>query len=136
MNKSIMSIATLLSLALTGCAPAMTRDGGADPETTCGDRAVTVYQSTGFLAVYPEYIDVCAGYRVTITAVPRVADGNVRTQPEEGNPGMDGWLGVEGRPGGAVVIGVPADATAGVYKYGIIVDGVGMLDPRIRVVRR
>lgn len=130
---AMASVTSVLSLGFAGCATT-TKDTGVDPELTCGDRTVTVFQSTGFLAVYPEYIDVCAGQNVEINAVPR--GRSLTTSPAEDNPGMDGWLSAGAEGGGSVVITVPRDATAGVYKYGITVNGVGMLDPRLRVIRR
>jgi hypothetical protein len=131
-----MFVVTLLSLTLAGCALDMTRDPGADPEITCGDRNVTVFQTRGSLSVYPEYIDVCRGQSITISAIPRVDGADVRTAPaERGNPEGDGWLGREGRADGSVLIEIPGDAPLGVYKYSITVDGVGTLDPRARVVR-
>ena len=136
-NTSVMlamaSVTSLLSLGFAGCATT-TKDTGVDPELTCGDRTVTVFQSIGFLAVYPEYIDVCAGQSININAVPR--GRGLRTSPAEGNPGMDGWLSAGAEGGGSVVITVPGDATPGVYKYAIAVNEVGMLDPRLRVIRR
>ena len=129
---AMASITSLLSLGFAGCATP--KDPGVDPELTCGSRAVTVFQSIGFLAVYPEYIDVCAGQSITIDAVPR--GRSLRTLPAEGNPGLDGWLSGGAEGGRSVVLTVPEDATAGVYKYGIAVGDVGMLDPRIRVIRR
>jgi len=134
--KNILTCALIaLSLATVGCAPTMTRTAEVDPELTCGDRTVTVFQTTGFLAVYPEYIDVCTGESITINAVPKVAAGDLRTAPDEGNPGRDDWLRSEGKSEGSVVINVPEDAALGVYKYSITVDGVGTLDPHARVVR-
>lgn len=138
MNNFAKIPAVVLGGMLAACAQApMTPAGGdTDPEFACRDRTVTVFQSTGFLAVYPEYIDVCSGYDILVKPVPPVRTGNVRTAP--GGRGEPGWLG--GVPGdkagaGGAVIRVPPGTSPGVYKYSITVDGVGTLDPRARVVR-
>lgn len=135
MRRKIFLAITCLSLGLMGCATGSTRTPEVDPELVCADRTVTVFQSTGFLAVYPEYIHVCAGRSITVKAVPR-APGTVRTIPERGNPAADDWLSAEGEKGGTAVIRIPESATEGVYKYNITVEGVGTLDPRVSVVRR
>jgi len=135
MRKIVLSAATSLSLTLLGCATGTAPHADVDPELVCGDRTVTVFQSTGFLAVYPEYIHICDGRSFTIKSVPRAA-GTVQTSPVRGNPGADSWLGGTAEKGGNVVIMVPEDTTEGVYKYNITVEGVGTLDPRVSVVRR
>ena len=134
MKRIVLVAATSLSLTLSGCATG-TGYADVDPELSCGDRTVTVFQSTGFLAVYPEYIHVCEGQSLTIKAVPRAA-GTVQTSPARGNPAADSWLSGRAERGGTVVIRVPEGATEGVYKYNITVEGVGTLDPRVSVVRR
>jgi hypothetical protein len=96
---------------------------------------VSVFQSTGFLAVYPEYMHVCVGQSITVKAVPQ-AVGTVQISPVRGNPAEDSWLSGTSERGGTVVISVPEGATEGVYKYNITVEGVGTLDPRVSVVRR
>lgn len=135
MRRTIFLAATCLSLGLAGCATGSTRTTEVDPELVCADRTVTIFQSTGFLAVYPEYIHVCAGRALTVKAVPQ-STGAVQTAPERGNPAADNWLSARGERGGAAVIRIPEDATEGVYKYNITVEGVGTLDPRVSVVRR
>jgi hypothetical protein len=134
MKNSVLYMPTVLFVLLAGCASTMSGEADVDPELTCGDRTVTVYQARGFLAVYPEYIDVCSGETITIRAVPHVAEGAVRTAPGGKNPGRDAWLQSEGNAMEAT-LSVPTDAALGVYKYAITVDGVGTLDPRARVVR-
>jgi hypothetical protein len=136
MKNSVVYVPIVLFTSLAGCA-ATAPDAGADPELTCGGRTVTVYQARGFLAVYPEYIDVCRGQTITIRAVPRVVGGSIRTAPDGSrrkNPDEDSWLRSEGNAAQATM-SVPADAGLGVYEYAITVDGVGTLDPRARVVR-
>ena len=133
MRHSILCLASVVFALSAGCATT-TPSAGDDPEMSCRDRTVTVYQSTGFLAVYPEYIDVCRGQSITVRTLPRLDTGGVRTAPDDKNPGDDSWLRIEGREG-TVVMKVPENAALGVYKYSITVDGVGMLDPRARVVR-
>lgn len=137
MNKSTIVLLSAIACALAGCAqttPA-THIAEEDPELTCGNRTVTVFQATGFLAVYPEYIDVCTGYNITINVVPPVADGGFSTAPESGNPGEDSWLDSTAKRGGSAIISVPPGIPTGVYKYSITVEGVGTLDPRARVVK-
>ena len=134
MKNSTKCLAGMSLAFLAGCASTMNPSVSDDPEMTCGDRTVTVYQATGFLAVYPEYIDVCRGQSITVRTVPGLATGNVRTAPGEKNPDDDSWLRNEGRDGTVIMV-VPGNAGLGVYKYSITVDGVGTLDPRARVVR-
>lgn len=126
---------TCLSSSLLGCATGSPRPVDEDPELECTDRSVTVFQSPGFLAVYPEYIHVCAGLTFTVKAVPR-ASGTIRTSPGRGNPAADSWLSGAADRGGDVVIIVPEATPEGVYKYNVTVEGVGTLDPRVSVVRR
>jgi hypothetical protein len=135
MRRTTFLAVTCLSSSLMGCAIGSTRTAEVDPEMVCADRTVTVFQSTGFLAVYPEYIHVCPGRSITVKAVPP-APGTVRTIPERGNPVADDWLNAESERGEGAVMRVPESAAEGVYKYNIAVEGIGTLDPRVSVVRR
>lgn len=135
MRKITLMAGACLSLSMWGCVTGSPRPVDDDPELACADRAVTVFQSPGFLAVYPEYIHVCAGRSFAVKAVPRAA-GAIRTSPERGNPAADGWLSGTAESGGEVVITIPESTPEGVYKYNVTVDGVGTLDPRVSVVRR
>jgi hypothetical protein len=129
------SVRLLVTLALLmgGCAV----DKDVDPELTCRDRVVTVNHARGFLAAHPEYIVVCPGQSILINLVPPVERGSARTTPAEEHVDSAPWLNSEnGEDRRNVVVQIPTDVEPGEYKYNITIDGVGTLDPRVRVPRR
>ena len=132
--KSVSSIVITAVLA-GGCISPGYTGNGEDPELTCRDRQVTVRQAPGFLAAFPEYIDVCRGQTVTISIDPPVEAGSARTEPASGNPDEAAWLQKANRDRGSIVIEISETAALGIYKYSITVDGVGTLDPRFRITR-
>lgn len=110
------------------------------PECPAGD-TVRVTSKRGELAARPECITVARGSSFTLQLRDRPAAGMARTRPDsETNPGA-GWLQRANEEGRDIVISVPAGAPAAdlcddtgcYYKYEIEVDGVGVLDPRVRV---
>jgi hypothetical protein len=121
--------AVVAATILAACA---VREPPGDPELACRDRLVTVNHAAGYLAAHPEHLEVCAGRTVVINVVPRVETGRARTAPaDELQPG---WLTAR-NSGGRIAIVVPEDAAYGTYKYNIVIDGVGTLDPRLTVSR-
>jgi hypothetical protein len=127
-----------IALLMSGCAMNGHTNGDVDPELTCGDRTVTVNHARGFLAAHPEYIVVCQGQRILINLVPPVERGSARTTPAEEHAIGSPWLSGENREDRRkIVIQIPAGTVEpGEYKYNITIDGVGTLDPRVRVSRR
>lgn len=121
-----------LAATLAACAA---REMPGDPELVCRDRLVTVNHAAGYLAAHPEHLEVCAGNAVIVNIAPPVASGGARTVPAgERRPE---WLGRSNtRERGRIEIRVPESAEYGTYKYAIVIDGVGSLDPRLTVSRR
>ncbi len=130
MKKRTQCAAAALAAVLAACAGRPIPDG---PEPLCADRLVTVTHAPGYLAAHPEHVDVCAGRTVVIELAPAVAPGAARTAPARGQPE---WLGARNASRGRIEIRVPEDAAYGTYKYEIVVEGVGRLDPRLTVSRR
>lgn len=128
MNKS--GKAAIAVCILSGCAVDGDRNGGSVPHARCGAPPITVVHARGYLALNPETVDPCRGDRLTINLAPPVAPGSARTAPAEGGPQ---WLRRENKTRGTIYIDVPKDTKPGVYKYSITIDGVGMLDPRVRI---
>lgn len=123
-----------VSLGLVGC---VTNGKDVDPELKCRDRLVTVNHAAGFLTAHPEYIEMCAGQRLTINVAPPVDKGAARTAPAKSNPDAT-WL--DSRKGAEededkIVIDIPEGTKYDEYKYSITIDGVGTLDPRVRITQ-
>jgi hypothetical protein len=133
---SNIRLAIIAALLINGCAIDSIK-GEVDPELTCRDRMVTVNHARGFLTAHPEYILVCKGQRILIDLTPPVERGSARTTPANDEAGSR-WLASENREDhGRIVIQVPSDdVEPGEFKYNITIDGVGTLDPRVRVTPR
>jgi hypothetical protein len=136
MNNSRLLVT--IALLMSGCAMDGHTNGDVDPELTCRDRVVTVNHARGFLTAHPEYIVVCEGQKILINLVPPVEQGSARTTPAEEHVDSAPWLNSEnGEDRRKVVVQIPAENVESVvYKYNITIDGVGTLDPRVRVSRR
>jgi len=131
MQTRIPCASLAVAAALSACAA---HELPGDPELVCRDRIVTVNHAAGYLAAHPEHVDVCAGRDVFIELMPPVAETAARTEPaDERQPD---WLRGRHRERGRIAISVPADAAYGTYKYNVVIDGVGTLDPRLTVSRR
>lgn len=130
MKKRTQCAGAALAALLAACAA---RPKPGEPEPLCADRLVTVTHAPGYLAAYPEHVDVCAGRTVVIELEPAVEPGAARTTPA---PGLPEWLGARNARGDRIEIRVPEDAAYATYKYEIVVEGVGRLDPRLTVSRR
>jgi hypothetical protein len=132
--KNIAKMVTIAILT-SGCAANGYVSGADDPELVCQDRQVTVNHAPAFLVAYPEYLVVCPGQQIVVNIVPAVPSGSAATAPAEKNPGLSGWLQSENREGGRIVLQIPEGTVAGEYKYSITIEGVGTLDPRVRISR-
>ena len=112
-----------------------------DSDAACHDRIVTLnYIANATINVYPPHIDVCAGRTITIHIVPRAdpATNPVRSSSVEGNPSPVGWLNKTSVDGASIdlVVPGPEDVTIpSTYKYSLSIQGVGTIDPTIRIVR-
>lgn len=116
---------------LVGCT---TREALIDFDVACRPRTVVVNHAADRIQVDDGYIDVCSGYRVTILVVPPVPAGAARSRSSSGNPPGSEWLTRESTTGGRIEIDVPNGTALRTYKYALIIDGVGSLDPYIRVI--
>lgn len=133
MNNIGKVLMITVSLGLVGC---VTNGKDVDPELKCRDRLVTVNHAAGYLSAHPEYIDMCAGQRITINVAPPVDQGAARTAPAgKGNPEDANWLSSRNGNENRIVIDIPNGTAYGTYKYSITIDGVGTLDPRVRVTQ-
>lgn len=122
-----------VSLGFVGCA---TNGKHVDPELICRDRRVTVNHAAGFLVAHPEYIEMCSGQSFTIHVVPPVDEGKARTTPGKGTPDDANWLNSNNeKERNKIVIDIPKGTPYDEYKYSITIDGVGTLDPRVRVTQ-
>lgn len=93
----------------------------------CVDRHVTVNYASGVFIVNPNDVEVCQGKMVFIKLVPPPDNGKAKTtHPNEG------WLN-KSNSGDTITIDT-APAEKGDYKYSITIEGVGTLDPGVRVV--
>jgi hypothetical protein len=133
MNKIFIMLT--MGLIASGCAGKDPINGDSDPEIKCQDRNVTVLHARGFLTAHPEYIVVCPGQRILIKVVPPVDPGQARTMAGGENQEAR-WLNSTNKQDRhRTIIQIPdaKDVEEGEYKYSITIDGVGTLDPRVRV---
>lgn len=126
--------AGLLSLLAAGCCTLN------EPGAPCRSDSATIMAAPGQLHIKPECLTVAAGESLTLRL--RVADSvrAVSTRPGAGFA-FASWLSGSAERGGAIVLTAPSEKNTGdactdrecEYKFEILVDGVGMLDPRVRV---
>jgi hypothetical protein len=128
MKKRTQCAAAALAALLAACT---TRPPGG-PEPVCADRVVTVTYAPGYLAAHPEHLEVCGGNSVVFKFAPRIEPGTARTQPARGQPD---WLRSREQKRGEIMIVVPENTPYDTFKYEIVVDGIGKLDPRLTVSR-
>ncbi len=101
------------------------------------DVSVTVKHSKTGLRVTKELKEVRAGGTFTIKTSPRK---NTNKAHSKQAPGTPRWLTGHCNKTGEICCTVPKTALTTrqkekIYKYSITVDGVGTLDPRVRVIR-
>ena len=101
------------------------------------DVSVTVNHKASVLKVTPELRNVRLGGTVTIKTVPAKGKNKAHTKQEPGTPR---WLTGYCNRKGEIVLPVPENALGPrqkekTYKYSVMVDGVGMIDPRVKVIR-
>jgi hypothetical protein len=134
MTRTMIALALMALMA--GCA-SLDRS-----PTACKDRTVVLNYARGSIGINPNdyVIDMCPGYSVRVKLVgPGVKTGGARTKEKlENNPHPARWLNRTNVDGDFILIEVPE---AGVqpneaYSYNIYVDGIGMLDPVIRIIQQ
>ncbi len=139
MNKASIIPLSVVLTTIAGCASGLgpRPDAAVDAEIVCRDRTVRLRHVAGFLAANPEYIEICREQVLTVQIVPPAGMGRARTAGGMGSSGAAAaWLNQSGNTAGnRILITVPEMAALDEYKYSITVDGVGTLDPRLRVVR-
>ncbi len=99
--------------------------------------SVTVNHKASILKVTPELRNVRFGGTVTIKTVPAKGKDKAHTKQAPGTPR---WLTGHCNRKGEIVLPVPENALGPrqkekTYKYSVTVDGVGTIDPRVRVIR-
>ncbi len=127
MNNKAKMLAVGSVALLAGCAQMAGRD--------CND-TVTVNYRAASLRASPELAEVCPGGTLTVRLRPPAAAGAARTAPGSANPNAN-WLSGRAAKGDRIEL-VPDENEVEVgetYKYNITIDGIGTLDPRVRVIR-
>jgi hypothetical protein len=128
MSKQVTILAMGLVALLAGCA----QMAGSE----CND-TVTVDYKEAFLHARPPVASVCRGGTLTVVFHPigNEKDKAVHTAPGPQN-GNASWLSGRSTKGDQIVLHIDEKAQVGqIYKYSITVDGIGMLDPRVRVMK-
>ncbi len=129
-NVSMLSLCGIL----LGCATTVETEDF-DPALTCKDRVITIHHARGYLSLSQEYIEMCRNQSLKINVVPRVPNDAARATASKKNPDAR-WLNGSSGNGRFIEVRVPSDATVGeTYKFDLTIDDIGMLDPRVRVVR-
>ena len=134
MSRTALVLA-LSTVVLAACAPREV----IDPEVACRNRILTLNHASDSIRISQGYVGMCGGYTLTVRIEPRVGPRSARSRTApEGNPDPTAWLNATSTDGQAIVISVPAETfTAGdTFKYALEVDGVGLLDPTIGIIRR
>lgn len=128
MNSQVKILATAVAALLAGCAQMA--------ETPCKNE-VTVDYREAFLHARPPVVDVCRGGTLTVILNPV---GSERDKPAHTAPGPQNgtanWLSGRSLKGEDIVLDIDEKAQVGQeYKYSVTVDGIGTLDPRVRVMK-
>ena len=138
MRKATIALMLGMALAamqLTGCSwlalkKQLKIEGEVDLDLACRERFVFVlHQPKAAISVHAPYIEVCTTEKITIMFVPPVADDAAHSAPQAE---ADTWLDGDSEDG-KIELTVPMGAT-GEHKYTITVDGVGSIDPTIRII--
>jgi hypothetical protein len=141
-SKNRISI-PLLILAISACvAPSALSDADAEAEAEaaaaaelgCGHRVGTLHHGPSKLQLTPPIIVMCPDFNFTINInPPNLAKGKARTVPKVVDSG-EAWLyQTNTTDPNKIIIPVPAGKPDDDYDYEVWVDGIGMLDPRVRV---
>jgi hypothetical protein len=116
-------------VVLTGCQPSRVV---VDYDLACRDRKVNFIYAAGSIRVEPETIDMCRGYFLTVAFSPPT-HSRAETKPGKDNPAAS-WLAKTSTDGGqSIVIEVSGEVDE-TYKYTIIAEDVGSIDPHIHII--
>ena len=119
----------LIPLMLAACVS----NQSVDEELACRNRIATLRHGDGFMEAYPPHLDMCIGYTLRINLRPRVPVGDARSVAATGGPE---WLNRSNMSTDQILITIPDSVTVGeTYKFGLAIEGVGTLDPYIRIIR-
>lgn len=111
-------------------------------DTRCRGNTATITHGPGYLRVVPECLSVNAGETVTLILRPSIEPGKAETRSSGKND--DGsWLDSTNSDPKAIRIVAPENRVGMddevcnddycEYKFDVVIDGVGTLDPRVRV---
>ena len=115
-----------LVFGLAGCGITKESDG---VTVRCSNRHANVNHASSHLDQRPDTIKLCTGFMLTLELHPPLPDNTAHTrQPGTGNDWLD-----QDNVGAFIYLTPPEGTSVGEIKYDLIVDGVGMLDPRIVV---
>jgi hypothetical protein len=133
MTKIMITLA-LSTIGVAGCASIN------ESPATCRDKTVVLNYARGSIGINPNdyIIEVCRGNSLKVKLVgPGIHPGGARTKAkEEKNPRPAPWLNRTNLEGDFILVQVPESVELGeAYHYDIYVDGVGMLDPVIRIMQ-
>jgi hypothetical protein len=134
MTRTMMVLA-LSTIGLAGCASV---DRTPD---NCRDKTVVLNYARGSIGINPNdyVVEMCSGNSLKVKLVgPGIHKGGARTKAkQEKNPQPAPWLSRTNLEGDFILIKVPGSvAVDEAYHYYIYVDGVGMLDPVIRIIQQ
>ena len=147
--RMTLTVLALSTVSFAGCVtvrePAgatseqLENDTSIDFDLACRDRDVTFsYRAHASINIYPPHIDVCGGQTITIHITPAVnpAMNPTSVRSVAGNPEPSEWLNRTSSDGNTIELIVPTGvAVASVYKYGVESEGIGSIDPTIRIIR-
>ena len=133
-TRAIWVVAGLILASFAGCSPL---NQYSDP---CRGNSATVSVGPGQLHMRPECLEIEAGGSIELRL--RLADGvgDVMTRPAPANENAK-WLSSSELRDGTIVLTAPSEKSGNdpcqedvcEYKFEIIADKVGELDPRVRI---
>jgi len=96
---------------------------------------VHVVHASSSITVTPPFVVICGGKMLTLDIVPpnRLGVGKVVTAPESSDPNA-AWLNNANTPNpNQIAIKVPTVPATTTFKYSVEIEGLGKIDPRVRV---
>ena len=126
MNNKVTILATGTAALLAGCAQMAGK--------SCNDEVTVNYRAAN-LRASPELAEVCPGGTLTVKLVPPIGRGSAATAPGPQNPKAT-WLSGSVSQGAEIKLHADKDEVVvdETYKYSITIEGIGTLDPRVRVI--
>ena len=131
MKTKINISITVLTLAISACiAPSALSESHCEGKQP--DEVVTLNHGPSRLILAPDTVDVCPDQTIAIVIAPPAPVNTIWTQ-DVPVAADSAWLRESNQTVNRLEIKVPPTQAEKVYKYKIMVPGVGELDPRVRV---